>query len=195
MLKWFKRAFLDPVNPVELIKGNNKPSIILVDLVSSKILMNIDNIAYKEELNDVGGGSASFSWKVDEIIVAGSKTYSFRTEYVASMGQHYNIREKHKDKFDIIPQIKVHGKAHSLTQEEQKRLWDNLVHAGRLKLQRDKELAEYRRQQDAVQAIANMGDRESDIVTRAKQLSEQAMLRIAAPSKTPEELLAERFGE
>lgn len=188
-----KKVLKGEASPVELIQGENKPSIILVDLICTKILCNLDNIAFEEVLYDNKDGSAMFSWKVDDILVAGTRVYKVTQSYDREKGTATNYRKPKLDYFSVAPQIKVHGEKYEITKDEQERLWETMLKAGRMKIVRDKERAEYNRQRLAVEAIANMGGRESDVVKRAKELSEQALLRLAPPDKSAEEKLEERI--
>lgn len=183
------RAIAYPINPdtPSIISGDGKPSTILVDLVSTKILMNLDNVDYSE-CHDGYEQYSKFAWKCDGVVVAGS------IDYKTERYDDGKYRRTGKTNWAIRPQIKTDGKQHTLDDKEIDRLWKTMVKAGRLKMARDKANEEYRRQQQAVNAINALCERESDKVVQAKLLAKQALLKIPSKPMTDEEVLREQFG-
>ena len=183
------KAIAYPVNPdtPSIISGDSKPSTILVDLVSTKILMNLDNVNFEE--CTVGWEQYSrFTWKCDGIVAAASLDYK-TTCY--DNGQYGRTGQT---SWAVRPQIKTDGKQQALDDKEQSRLWKAMQKAGKLKLERDKANEEYRRQQKAVNAINVLCERESDKVVQAKLLAKQALLQLPSKPMTDEEVLREQFG-
>jgi hypothetical protein len=181
LISFFKRLINPSISPVALISGKNAPSVILVDLVSTKILRNLDNIDFKSSQESV-----SFAWKGDDIVVAGARTY--KTNYDNGL----TYRTGHSE-WSIKPQIKINSVKHDLSYKEENRLWNLMVKTGKMKLAADREAAEIARQKIAVESIAVLCERESDDVAEAKRLSQQAILQLQEYPKSKKEVMDEWF--
>lgn len=163
-----------PRDNIALISGDNKPSVILVDLVTAKLLTNLDSIDYKEDEQGV-----TFAAKFDNMVITGSFSYG-RTE-VRRNGEWVTVKDSSKDKFHIDPGIKIGNKKITLSKAEQHRLWRGMAKAGKMALEMKREKEEYERQRESVDLINTICEQESDNVREAKRIAEQAVLKLQAP--------------